>query len=110
MDDVIMLISQEYTPNSFGAQIPTEGSRTVWATIQSVSRQEVADAGQRGLSPEAVAITPAINYCGESIAEWGGKRYGIYRTYHPPDSDDIELYLERKAGVWDGKENTTAGA
>lgn len=102
MDDVIMLLSQEYLPNGFGDQIPVETARQIWATIQSVSRQEVADAGQRGISPEVVAITPAINYNGEALAEWGGKRYGIYRTYHPPDSDDIELYLERKAGVIDG--------
>ena len=43
--------------------------------------------------------TQRINYSGERIAELEGVRYGVYRTYTPPDSDLIEIYLEEKAGV-----------
>ena len=37
------------------------------------------------------------DYNGESIAEYAGQRYGIYRTYER-DDELVELYLEKKAG------------
>ena len=108
MDDLIYLIVQTYTEDSIGQLIPSESSRAVWAHIQSVTRAEWTDAGERGLQPQLVAITPCVNYQGESIVQIGGgksaKRYGVYRTYMGPDSDDIELYLERKAGVANGNQ------
>jgi hypothetical protein len=43
------------------------------------------------------------DYEGEKLLEYNGKEYSIYRTYCPHDSDDIELYVERKTGT-DGKD------
>ena len=99
MDAMITLIAETYTRGAIGQQIPVETETPVWATIRSVTRQEAADGGQRGLSPELVAVTPQVNYSGQAIAVVQGVRYGIYRTYRIPDSDQVELYLERKAGV-----------
>lgn len=99
MDDLIILIGETYTQNEIGDMVPAQHETPVWATIQSVSRQEAADGGRLGLSPELVAVTPQVNYSGETIAVVQGTRYGIYRTYRIPNSDQVELYLERKAGV-----------
>ena len=103
MDDLIYLIAQTYTRDDIGQFIPSETSRAVWAHLQSVTRAEWAQAGQNGMQPQLVAITPLVNYEGETIVQIGegeqAKRYGVYRTYFPPDSDTIELYLERKVGV-----------
>ena len=96
MDDLIALIAETYTQDAIGQQIPVETETPVWATIRSVTRQEAADGGH---SPELVAVTPQVNYSGQAIAVVQGVRYGIYRTYRIPDSDQVELYLERKAGV-----------
>ena len=52
-----------------------------------------------GHQAEIVAITNAANYMGEQTAELNGKRYAIYRTYRPENSDEIELYLEEKLGA-----------
>lgn len=103
MDDLIYLVSEGYAKDDIGQLVPTELSVPVWAHLQSITRAEWADAGQNGLQPQLVAITPIVNYNGESIVQIGdgeqAKRYGVYRTYFGPDSDVIELYLERKAGV-----------
>lgn len=99
MDSLIYLISQAYSQDDIGQVIASESKNEVWASLQSITRAELADAGQNGLQPQFVAVTPIVNYNGESIAEINGKRYGIYRTYFSPDSDSIELYLERKVGV-----------
>lgn len=103
MDDLIYLIAETFEPDDLAQMIPTETSRAVWASIQSVKRAEWMDAGQKGLQPQLVAVTPFVNYEGEEIVQIGegdkAKRYGIYRTFLQSGNDMIELYLERKAGV-----------
>ena len=96
----IDLISKTYTVDSFGQRIPTEKSATVFATLTSISRAEwvsYAQSGRQGLVPSYVATVFAGDYNGESVAEYGGTRYGIYRTYER-DDEQVELYLEKKAG------------
>lgn len=103
MDDLIYLISENYVSDEIGQHVPSEQSVPVWAHLQSVTRSEWYDAGQNGLQPQLVAITPIVNYNGERIVQIGdgeqSKRYSVYRTFFGPDTDSIELYLERKAGV-----------
>ena len=103
MDDLIYLVRQEYTRDAIGQLVPIEVLFPVWAHLQSVTRAEWIDAGQKGLLAQWVAITPRVNYSGEEIVQWGdgeaAQRYGIYRTYSPSDGDEIELYLERKVGL-----------
>lgn len=98
MDDVIKLIAEIYTMDSLKQKIPTETSREVFASINSVNRAEWHNAGHNGLQASFVATTPSINYNGEELVEWNGTRYTVYRTYLRADSDEIELYLEKKAG------------
>lgn len=114
MDDLITLIKEEYVKDEIGQMVPVETARQVWAHLQSVTRAEWADAGQKGMQPQLVAITPIVNYDGENIVQLGegasAKRYAVYRTYFGPDTDSIELYLERKAGTADGQKNSVARA
>jgi len=94
------LISKTYTTDSMGQLIPTEKATTVFATITSISRAEwvsYQQSGRQGLVPSYVATVFAGDYNGEEIAEYNGKRYGIYRTYER-DDEQVELYLEKKAG------------
>lgn len=100
MDDVATLISYPKIKNSIGEYVNGDPvSVTVFGTVSSISRTEWYEAGQNGLNPEILFITPLVNYSGQKIAELNGNRYAIYRTYVPPDSDSIELYLTREAGV-----------
>lgn len=99
MDNLIQLIDEEFTQDDLGIQTSTETKRNIWARIQSVKRADWYAAGRNGLQPSLVAVTPVFNYAGEKIAVVQGRRYSIYRTFSPEDSDYIELYLEEKAGV-----------
>lgn len=100
MDDVITLVAVKTEKNSIGEFVGSqEIKRDIFGTIGSVSRAEWYNAGHSGHNPEIVFTTPLVNYCGEPEAEFNGTRYAIYRTYFQQGEDDIELYLERKAGV-----------
>lgn len=99
MDDLITLIGEAFAQNAIGEPIATETRVTVWAHINSVSRSEWFAGGKNGLQPAIVAITPIANYSGEKLVDYAGKRYAVYRTYFPDNSDDIELYLEERAGL-----------
>lgn len=105
MDELIQLIGQTYSPDEIGQMAAQETAMPVWARVRSVTRSEWADAGQRGMQPQLVATTPMVNYSGQRIVGIGSgdgmKRYAVYRTYFPPESDEIELYLEYQAGVGD---------
>lgn len=104
MDEQIQLISQIYKTDSLGQRIPKDGTpSSVWAKIKSVSRAEWAAAGQHGLQPQLVAIIYAMEYADQPVVVIGegetARRYSVYRTYCPENSEYMELYLERKVGV-----------
>ena len=100
MDDVLTLISQTLAQNSTGSFVVTcEERAEIWGTVSSVNRTEWYAAGHDGLNPEIVFTTPLVNYSGQREAEYRYIRYEIFRTYFQPESDMIELYLQRKAGV-----------
>lgn len=104
--DVLTLISVAYTTDGIGQRIPAEESRQVLCRVRSVNQTEWFEAGRNGLKAEYQATMFAYDYNGEEICEYNGVRYGIYRTYRR-SADEIELYLERKAGI--GERNGEAG-
>lgn len=95
---VLTLIGVFYAPDAIGQLVPEEIRREVFCNLSSVSASEWFEAGRAGLKAEYRATIFAPDYCGETIAELDGVRYGIYRTYVGRD-EALELYLERKAGV-----------
>ena len=97
MDGVAKLIKETYEQDAIGQPVPTETE--IYVEILSVARSEWAAASRDGLNPVIMLRTQRINYSGERIVTLDGVRYGVYRTYAPPDSDIIEIYLEEKAGV-----------
>lgn len=105
MDDVLKLISQTFTKDKYGIPKATEVPKEVFCECHSVTRSEFFEAGRNGLNPEFRFTVFHAEYEGESIVEYRGKRYGIYRTYIVPGTDYIELYAERKGGL-NGKDNT----
>lgn len=76
--------------------------RTILARMDDVSRSEFFAAGQAGMRPQYRFIVNPVEYGGEATCEWNGARYAIYRTYHVPGTDDLELYVQREAGVTGG--------
>lgn len=102
MYDVIdLVVSDSDTQDAIGAFRRTKKPelRRVFCRVGGIRRSEWAAAGAAGHKPELSVIVPAADYHGEHEAEYGGRRYSIYRTYPINHEWDVELYLEAKVGV-----------
>lgn len=98
--DVVELIPAGHTQDAIGNDLAVEGPpREVFADVRSASQTEALRAGQAGLSPSFKVLVRRCDYQGESSVVVGGKRYAVYRTYCA--GDITELYLERRAGVYE---------
>lgn len=104
MDDVLVLLSQEYMKDEYGVPQPLITRKEVFCQVHSVTRAEVFEGGRNGLNPTFMFTVFNGDYAGETIVEYQGRTYSIYRTYIVPGTDYIELYVERKGGT-NGKEN-----
>lgn len=98
MDDVLKLIQTTYERNKYGQNVPVNTEKEVFCERSSVGRNDFYNAGRNGLNPQFVFKIFKGEYEGESICEYKGQSYSIYRTYET-DDDYIELYVERKGGT-----------
>lgn len=108
MDNVIRLLSPIEAKDEYGVTRQTYESREVFCRVDSVTRAEFFEGGRNGLNPSFRMTMFHGDYDGESLLEYQGKSYSVYRTYQT-DSDYIELYVERKGGT-NGKEGTSGAA
>lgn len=99
MDGVAYLIQMKYEADKIGQNISSEEKREIYVLKRTLTRTEYFKAGQNRMNPEIMLVTAAVNYSGENVIEYENMRYEIYRTYHKLDSDEIELYLRKQAGI-----------
>lgn len=107
MDDVIILIKDCYTVDAMGQRVASTQAREVFCTVSSVTGTEWASGSQNGIRPEYRVVMFRFDYhdektvnMGGELTGWGvvgGTDYTVYRTYRR-DTDQIELYLEKRAG------------
>ena len=76
-----------------------ETARTVFANVKSATQTEFYKGYRNGLNPQFVFTMFRYDYDGESVIEYEGCRYTIYRNYNIPGTDSVELYAERKGGT-----------
>lgn len=96
--DVINLISITQTQDEYGQWVDTPTSKQVFCQVESVGQREFFEAGRNGLNPQYKFTMFVGDYSDESLVEYNGKRYSVYRTYLTK-TDKIELYVERKGGT-----------
>lgn len=96
---VIKLISRTYTYGDIGNEIVSETSTTIYAKVESITRDEWFSAGKNGIKATYRATIYDFEYNGETVVEIDGQRLSVYRTYSVPYSDLIELYLETQGGT-----------
>lgn len=94
----IKLIANTKTQDARGVWRTAETARDVFCNVQSVTASEFFEGGRNGLNPEYRFTLFFGDYEGETVIEYNGKRYGVYRVYHAR-TDVIELYAERKGGT-----------
>ena len=97
LHDVITLVAQSITKDTYGIEVITESKRTVFAEVESISQSEFFAAADTELNPEYRFRVFFGDYKGEEVLKYQEKRYAIYRTYR--SGDYMELYTERKVGV-----------
>lgn len=105
--DVLILIKDFYEVDELGQRVPKRLPRQIYCKVTSVTGSEWASAGQNGIRPEYRVIIFRHDYCGEETVNIGGfidgceviggMDYTVYRTYYR-DTDEMELYLEKRAG------------
>ena len=96
--DVIKLISMNRTQDEYGRWVATPTAKEVFCQVDSITRAEFFDGGRNGLNPEFKFTMFFGDYNGESVVEYAGNTYSVYRTYLRR-TDIIELYVERKGGT-----------
>lgn len=96
--NVIKLISSTKSQDDYGIWKETLSERTVYCNVQSVTQSEFFEGGRNGLNPEYRITMFFSDYNGESMVEYEGKIYAVYRTYKRRN-DTLELYVERKGGT-----------
>ena len=96
--DVIKLITMTRTQDEYGRWIATPTATEVMCQVESVSQAEFFEGGRNGLNPEYRFTMFFGDYSGESVVEYKGNTYSVYRTYLRK-TDVLELYVERKGGT-----------
>ena len=102
--DVINLLGETKTQDDCGVWRTTTTKRQVYCQVNSVTAQEFFEGGRNGLNPSFRMDVFSGDYEGETLIEYRGDTYAIYRTYVRKD-DMTELYVERKGGT-NGKGNS----
>lgn len=97
MTDELVLIAQTITTDDYNVEVISENERTVLCEVNSITQNEFFAAANTELNPELRFTVFFGDYEGESIVEYQGKRYAVYRTYRA--GDYMELYVERKIGA-----------
>lgn len=97
--ELIILEAPVYKTDAIGQRV-SDGvtHREIFCQVKNVKRSEWAAAAHNGKRAAYCVTVWADEYQGEEVAILNGTRYGIYRTYSP-NGEDLELYLEQKAGV-----------
>lgn len=98
MDDTLVLLAATYVTDANGVRRESTTRREVFCRCESVSRTEFFDGGRSGLNPEFMFTVFAGDYAGESLVEYHGQTYSVYRTYRA-GGDYMELYVQRKGGT-----------
>ena len=94
----IKLIAQKTTYDEIRQPVYEDYAREVYAQLRSITRAEWFEAGRNGMRPDIAFIMMSFDYRGETVIEWNGVRYGVYRTFRGR-GDRIELYCEKQGGV-----------
>lgn len=92
--DVIDLIKETASAHGVHDSV-TETARTVFCTVQSVTRNEYYTALNSGVQPEFVfKLALFDDYQGERVVRYKGQKFRVVRTYRTSD-DGIEITCER---------------
>lgn len=95
MIELITLIQNTEDGDSHGDLVTTETAREVLAELSSIGQKEFYEAHAKGLKPELkFTLTDYLDYEGETLVEYNGKRYRVLRTFRNGQKLELILYSE----------------
>lgn len=105
-DGEIKLISRTptITRDRRGQVVYNETSVSVVCDVVPVSRDEFFNGAQVGIEPAYQFNINPIEYNGQKIVEYNGRRFSVYRIYET-GPDTLELYVEYTAGINGGADD-----
>lgn len=95
-NEIIHLIAKTYITDEIGCRIETEVSRKVYAELKKAESREHTQY-DIGLRTSYEFMLLKLNYNGESVIEYGGRRYAVIGTRELKDNNII-LITEVKKG------------
>ena len=102
-DTTATLLQEQITKDASLNEVKTYTMHEVYVRrVRSVGANEFYQAAAQGLRPSIVLVVFFGDYSNEKLVEWLGQIYTVTRTYQRPDSDDLELTLERDLRHFDG--------
>lgn len=96
--EIITLLKPVKYQDAIGVWHETTEEKDVFCQVESVTRAEFFEAGRNGLNPDFKMTIFFGDYDGETMLQYKGATYAVYRTYHAK-TDVLELYVERKGGT-----------
>lgn len=97
--EVIYLISFTKEQDASGVWRKTEHKRKVYVNVKSANASEFFEGGRNGLNPSFTFTMFSYDYKNETVVEFRGNRYSVYRTFIVSNNDSIELHVERQGGT-----------
>lgn len=97
-DNVATLYSAVETQDNVGNVIETLTGKQVFVKPRSVYSNDFYAAATTGLKPEVVLQLFFADYNGEKTVEYDGITYEVIRAYRRPESDTLELTLQKVIG------------
>lgn len=96
-DNELILISETYTEDEIGNQIPIEKRTNILCNISSIGRNEFYNAANSGLKPSLIFTIHTYEYNNESLVEFENVRYKVIKTYSK-GIEEVELTCEKVLG------------
>lgn len=96
MTDVLTLITQTISTDTYGNEYATESKKTVYCEVDSITQTEFYAAANTEIQPDYKFTVFFGDYDGQVVIDYQDARYTVYRTYRA--GDYMELYAERKIG------------
>lgn len=98
MSDILRLIATTQETDEYGDQVLSETSRQVFCRAASIGQKEFYQAAAVGLQPEIKFImADYLDYQGEKLVEYEGKRYHVLRTFRSGIELELIAYSEVNA-------------
>ena len=95
MDEIGYLIKRTAEPNAAGDPVKKESRREVFLTPYDVGMKEFYNAAAVGLKPQKkFLLTDYMDYEGETLLEYEGRRYRIERGYQRGNALELTAYSE----------------